>query len=125
HFFRGAVFVAPSAVLAVPIAPGPFPAPPARAKAPERLGGEGGGRPPRSQQSGTSFDDTSATSTRAVTVASWLGVAAMAGTCIPLARGFQSHASQAADARQLGIALAAFAAGLGGYGLSANLSRVA
>jgi putative peptidoglycan lipid II flippase len=48
----------------------------------------------------------------------------MAGTCIPLARVFQSHVSQSADARQLAIALAAFAPGLVGYGLSANLSRV-
>jgi len=71
-----------------------------------------------------SFDDTTATSTRAVTVASWLGVAGMAGTCVPLARVFQSHVSQAADARQLAIALAAFAPGLVGYGLTANLSRV-
>jgi putative peptidoglycan lipid II flippase len=37
---------------------------------------------------------------------------------------FQSHVSQAADARQLAIALAAFAPGLVGYGLMANLSRV-
>src|ERR1700729_3104329 len=47
-----------------------------------------------------SFDATSATSTRAIMVASWLGVAGMAGTCIPLARGFQSHVGQAAGARQ-------------------------
>jgi putative peptidoglycan lipid II flippase len=59
-----------------------------------------------------------------VTVASWLGVAGMAGTCVPLARVFQSHVGQAADARQLAIALAAFAPGLVGYGLTANLSRV-
>jgi putative peptidoglycan lipid II flippase len=48
----------------------------------------------------------------------------MAGACVPLARVFQSHAGQAADARQLAIALAAFAPGLVGYGLTANLSRV-
>ena len=48
----------------------------------------------------------------------------MVGTCVPLARVFQSHVSQAADARQLAIALAAFAPGLVGYGLTANLSRV-
>ena len=65
---------------------------------------------PGTGRSGTgSFDATSATSTRAVMVASWLGVAGMAGTCVPLARVFQSHVSQAADARQLAIALAAFA----------------
>jgi putative peptidoglycan lipid II flippase len=103
YSFAWAVFFVPYAVLAVPIATSAFPELSART---------------------ASFDDTSATSTRAVTVASWLGVAGMAGTCVPLARVFQSHVSQAADARQLAIALAAFAPGLVGYGLTANLSRV-
>jgi putative peptidoglycan lipid II flippase len=103
YSFAWAVFFVPYAVLAVPIATSAFPELSARS---ER------------------FDATSATSTRAVMVASWLGVAGMAGTCIPLARVFQSHAGQAADARQLAIALAAFAPGLVGYGLMANLSRV-
>ena len=103
YSFAWAVFFVPYAVLAVPIATSAFPELSARAD---------------------SFDATSATSTRAVTVASWLGVAGMAGTCVPLARVFQSHVSQAADARQLAIALAAFAPGLVGYGLTANLSRV-
>jgi putative peptidoglycan lipid II flippase len=103
YSFAWAVFFVPYAVLAVPIATSAFP----------------------ELSAGTdTFDATSATSTRAVTVASWLGVAGMAGTCIPLARVFQSHVSQAADARQLAIALAAFAPGLVGYGLTANLSRV-
>jgi putative peptidoglycan lipid II flippase len=108
YSFAWAVFFVPYAVLAVPIATSAFPELSARAVSP----------------STGSFDATSATSTRAVTVASWLGVAGMAGTCVPLARVFQSHASQAADARQLAIALAAFAPGLVGYGLMANLSRV-
>jgi putative peptidoglycan lipid II flippase len=103
YSFAWAVFFVPYAVLAVPIATSAFPELSARSE---------------------SFDATSATSTRAVMVASWLGVAGMAGTCIPLARVFQSHVSQAADARQLAIALAAFAPGLVGYGLTANLSRV-
>ena len=103
YSFAWAVFFVPYAVLAVPIATSAFPELSART---------------------ASFDATSATSTRAVTVASWLGVAGMAGTCVPLARVFQSHVSQAADARQLAIALAAFAPGLVGYGLTANLSRV-
>jgi putative peptidoglycan lipid II flippase len=103
YSFAWAVFFVPYAVLAVPIATSVFP--------------ELSSRDDR-------FDATSATSTRAVTVASWLGVAGMAGTCIPLARVFQSHAGQAADARQLAIALAAFAPGLVGYGLTGNLSRV-
>jgi putative peptidoglycan lipid II flippase len=103
YSFAWAVFFVPYAVLAVPIATSAFPELSARA--------------------GT-FDATTAASTRAVTVASWLGVAAMAGTCVPLARVFQSHVGQAADARQLAIALAAFAPGLVGYGLTASLSRV-
>jgi putative peptidoglycan lipid II flippase len=103
YSFAWAVFFVPYAVLAVPIATSAFPELSAHTD---------------------SFDATSATSTRAVTVASWLGVAGMAGTCVPLARVFQSHVSQAADARQLAIALAAFAPGLVGYGLTANLSRV-
>jgi len=103
YSFAWAVFFVPYAVLAVPIATSAFPELSARTD---------------------TFNGTTAASTRAVTVASWLGVAAMAGTCIPLARVFQSHVSQAADARQLAVALAAFAPGLVGYGLTANLSRV-
>ena len=103
YSFAWAVFFVPYAVLAVPIATSAFP--------------ELSARPDR-------FDATTAMSTRAVIVASWLGVAGMAGTCIPMARVFQSHPGQAADARQLAIALAAFAPGLLGYGLIANLSRV-
>jgi len=103
YSFAWAVFFVPYAVLAVPIATSAF---------------------PELAAHDDRFDATSATSTRAVTVASWLGVAGMAGTCIPLARVFQSHVGQAADARQLAIALAAFAPGLVGYGLTANLSRV-
>jgi putative peptidoglycan lipid II flippase len=99
YSYAWAVFFVPYAVLAVPIATSAFPELAARSD---------------------TFDATSATSTRAVTVASWLGVAGMAGTCVPLARVFQSHV----DARQLAIALAAFAPGLVGYGLTANLSRV-
>jgi putative peptidoglycan lipid II flippase len=101
--FAWAVFFVPYAVLAVPIATSAFP--------------ELSARPDR-------FNATSAAATRAVTVASWLGAAGMAGTCIPLARVFQSHADQAAGARQLAIALAAFAPALAGYGLAAHLSRV-
>ena len=103
YSFAWAVFFVPYAVLAVPIATSAFPELSARTD---------------------TFNGTTAASTRAVTVASWLGVAGMAGTCVPLARVFQSHISQAADARQLAIALAAFAPGLVGYGLTANLSRV-
>ena len=55
-------------------------------------------------------------------VASWLGVAILIGARAPLARVFESH--NAAAAAVLSLALAAFAPGLVGYGLSANLSRV-
>jgi putative peptidoglycan lipid II flippase len=103
YSFAWAVFFVPYAVLAVPIATSAFPELSAR---------------------GDGFDATTATSTRAVTVASWLGAAWMAGACIPLARVFLSHPGQAAQARQLAIALAAFAPALIGYGLAANLSRV-
>ncbi|HXC84944.1 MAG TPA: lipid II flippase MurJ [Trebonia sp.] len=68
------------------------------------------------------FDATAAVSTRAVLVASWLGVAALVGARVPLARVFESHHAGAASA--LALALAAFAPGLIGYGVSANLSRV-
>src|SRR6202034_3401562 len=94
YSFAWAVFFVPYAVLAVPIATSAFP--------------ELSARDDR-------FDVTAATSTRAVVVASWLAVPGMAGTCIPLARVFQSHVAQGADARQLAIALAAFAPGLVGY----------
>ena len=70
YSFAWAVFFVPYAVLAVPIATSAFPELSARSE---------------------SFDATSAASTRAVMVASWLGVAGMVGTCIPLARVFQSH----------------------------------
>src|SRR5271155_1819676 len=103
YSFAWAVFFVPYAVLAVPIATSAFPELSARAD---------------------TFDATTAASTRAVTVASWLGGAGMAGACLPLARVFQSHVGQAADARMLAIALATFAPGLVGYGLTANLSRV-
>src|SRR5271156_3238845 len=103
YSFAWAVFFVPYAVLAVPIATSAFPELSARAD---------------------TFDATTATSTRAVTMASWLGVAGMAGACVPLARVFQSHIGQAADARMLAIALATFAPGLVGYGLTAGLSRV-
>ncbi|HWG01269.1 MAG TPA: lipid II flippase MurJ [Trebonia sp.] len=102
--FAWAVFVVPYAVLAVPIATSAFPELSARASS---AGG---------------FDATSAGSTRAVLLASWLGAAALIGARVPLARIFESHSGPAAAV--LAMSLAAFAPGLVGYGLSANLSRV-
>jgi putative peptidoglycan lipid II flippase len=97
------VFFLPYAVLAVPIATSAFPE-----------------LSESAAQDHARFDEISATSARAVIVASSLGVAGMAGVCIPLARVFQTHT----DARQLAVAFALFAPGLVGYGLVANLSRV-
>jgi putative peptidoglycan lipid II flippase len=68
------------------------------------------------------FDETAAISTRAVMVASWLGAAVLVGARWPLARVFESHDVHGASV--LALALAAFAPGLVGYGISANLSRV-
>src|SRR5213079_2301295 len=70
---------------------------------------------------GTGFDQTAASSTRAVMLVSWLGAALLAGAAIPAARLFVSGPGQA---RQLAITFALFAPGLIGYGLSANASRV-
>jgi putative peptidoglycan lipid II flippase len=89
------------AVLAVPIAVSAFPV--------------------LSARDGAEFDETAAFSTRAVLLVSWLGVALLAGAAVPAARLFASHPAQA---RQLALALAAFAPGLVGYGLVACLSRV-
>ena len=68
------------------------------------------------------FGATSAAASRAVMLMSWLGAAVLAGACVPLARVFATH--DAAQAGQLAVALALFAPGVVGYGLTANLSRV-
>ena len=107
--FAWAVFVVPYAVLAVPIATSAFPELSARDPGP--AGAAGGG-----------FDLTAAASTRAVLIASWLGAAVLVGARQPIARVFESQS--AANASMLALALAAFAPGLIGFGLSANLSRV-
>jgi peptidoglycan biosynthesis protein MviN/MurJ (putative lipid II flippase) len=112
--FAWAVFMVPFAVLAVPIATSAFPALSAGADA--RLDATVGAGV------NTGFDETAAISTRAVMVASWLGTAVLVGARWPLARVFESHDVPAASV--LALALAAFAPGLVGYGISANLSRV-
>jgi peptidoglycan biosynthesis protein MviN/MurJ (putative lipid II flippase) len=116
--FAWAVFMVPFAVLAVPIATSAFPALSAGADPGEdaRLDAAAGGAVVGN------FDETAAISTRAVLVASWLGAAVLVGARWPLARVFESHDVRGASA--LALALAAFAPGLVGYGLSANLSRV-
>ena len=108
--FAWAVFMVPFAVLAVPIATSAFPALSAGAEPRQDAAAVGG------------FDETAAISTRAVIVASWLGAAVLVGARWPVARVFESHDAVAASV--LALALAAFAPGLVGYGISANLSRV-
>ena len=68
------------------------------------------------------FDAAAAASTRAAVLVSWLGAGLLAGACVPAARLFVTH--DPAGARELAWALAAFAVGLTGFGLAANLSRV-
>jgi putative peptidoglycan lipid II flippase len=94
------MFFLPYAVLAVPIATSVFPL--------------------LSARTGASFDDTAASSTRAVMQVSWLGAALLAGAAVPASRLFAGHSA----ASQLALTFAAFAPGLVGYGLTANLSRV-
>jgi putative peptidoglycan lipid II flippase len=108
--FAWAVFVVPYAVLAVPIATSAFP----------ELSMHGA--PDAEGVPADRFDLTAAASTRAVIVASWLGTAVLIGARNPIARVFESWSPGAAAV--LALALAAFAPGLVGYGLSANLSRV-
>jgi putative peptidoglycan lipid II flippase len=95
------VFGVPYAVLAVPIAVSAFPA--------------------LSAGDGARLDAMSAATTRAVLLVSWLGAALLAGAAVPAAHLFARHPVQA---RELALALAAFAPGLVGYGLIACLSRV-
>jgi putative peptidoglycan lipid II flippase len=141
--FAWAVFLVPFAVLAVPIATSAFPELSARsghaepglatgadiaeispsghpADAPHPLAGGPPSRLPAAADA--EFDATAAASTRAVLVASWLGVAALVGARVPLSRVFESHSAAAASV--LAFSFATFAPGLVGYGLSANLSRV-
>ncbi len=114
--FAWAVFVVPYAVLAVPIATSAFPELSTHtADTGTDNAGRGGGR-------GAGFDLTAAASTRAVMVASWLGAAVLVGARHPIARVFEPR--YPATASVLALALAAFAPGLIGYGLSVNLSRV-
>lgn len=108
--FAWAVFMVPYAVLVVPIATSAFP----------ELSAHGAANAPA--VSAAEFDLTAAASTRAVMVASWLGAAVLIGAREPIARVFESQSAAAASV--LALALAAFAPGLIGYGLSANLSRV-
>jgi putative peptidoglycan lipid II flippase len=116
--FAWAVFVVPYAVLAVPIATSAFPELSARSASPASAA------PSAPVASDSGFAATSAASTRAVLLVSWVGAAVLIGARLPLARVFEDDASSASAAAVLAASLAAFAPGLIGYGLSANLSRV-
>ena len=96
------VFVSFYAVLAIPVAISAFPV--------------------LSARQGAAFDEAAASSTRATALTSWLGAALLAAVALPLARAFPYlHHSVSG---QFALALAAFAPGLVGYGLTACLSRV-
>ncbi|MGI9008790.1 MAG: murein biosynthesis integral membrane protein MurJ [Streptosporangiaceae bacterium] len=95
-------FVAVYAVLALPLAISAFPV--------------------LSARQGDAFDAAASASTRATAIASWFGAALLAGVALPVARAFPSLGHAAAG--QFALALAAFAPGLVGYGLTACLSRV-
>jgi len=117
--FAWAVFVVPYAVLAIPIATSAFP------ELSTHDADDGGGTRSVATGGDRGFDLTAAASTRAVTVASWLGAAVLIGAREPIARVFEPQTAHSATAASvLALALAAFAPGLVGYGLSANLSRV-
>jgi putative peptidoglycan lipid II flippase len=118
------VFFVPYAVLAVPIATSAFPVLSASAAGQPRKAAAGDDT---KGSAGAGFDGAVASSTRAAMLASWLGAALLIGACIPAARVFISHnntVSDRAQAPQLAWALAAFALGVVGFGLAANLSRV-
>ncbi|MGE5290703.1 MAG: murein biosynthesis integral membrane protein MurJ [Micromonosporaceae bacterium] len=111
------MFFLPYAVLAVPVATSAFPllsahAAQARPAAAEPAAEEG--------SAGERFDAVAATSTRAAVLVSFLGAAVLAGAAAPAARVFVKPVS----AHELALAFAAFAPGLIGFGIVANLSRV-
>ena len=129
------MFFLPYAVLAVPVATTAFPLLSAHAAASSATLAGGAGTavptepdaaPPDRVMSalptGTpgQFDVVAATSTRAAVLVSFLGAALLAGAAAPAARVFVHPAS----ARDLTLVFVAFAPGLIGYGLVANLSRV-
>jgi peptidoglycan biosynthesis protein MviN/MurJ (putative lipid II flippase) len=95
------VFVSVYAVLAIPFAISAFPVLAAR--------------------QGAEFDDAAASATRSTALASWLGAGLLAAVAGPMAHAFPGMQGAV---RQFALALAVFAPGLVGYGLTACLSRV-
>ena len=135
------MFFLPYAVLAVPVATSAFPLLSAHAAATDATLAElpapsappvppaddgGAAAPaagPHSQAAAQRFDAVAATSTRAAVLVSFLGAAVLAGTAAPAARVFVPVADTV-SARELALTFVAFAPGLVGFGLAANLSRV-
>jgi putative peptidoglycan lipid II flippase len=77
--------------------------------------------PVLSSREGQAFDRTSAGSTRAVLLMSWLGTAVMAAIAIPAGHILAKQPDQVS---QLILAFALFAPGIAGVALITNLSRV-
>jgi putative peptidoglycan lipid II flippase len=99
--YAGQVFNSVSAVLALSIVLSAFPV--------------------LSAREGQEFDRTSAGSTRAVLLMSWLGAAAMAAIAVPAAHVLAKQPDQVPELIQ---AFALFAPGMAGTAVIANLSRV-
>jgi putative peptidoglycan lipid II flippase len=76
--------------------------------------------PVLSAREGQVFERTCAGSTRAVMLASWLGVALIAAVAVPAARVLAGTAGQVSE---LALGFAFFAPGLVGMGVIANLAR--
>ena len=77
--------------------------------------------PVLSAREGRAFDQTSAGSTRAIMLMSWLGTAVMAAIAVPAAHVL---AKQADQVPQLTLAFALFAPAIAGTAVITNLSRV-
>jgi putative peptidoglycan lipid II flippase len=103
--YAWAVYLLPYAVLAVPIATSAFP------HLSERAGEH------------EAYAATAAGTTRAVLIASALGVGVLIAVAWPVARVFLGGDLSEAPPEQLAWALVAFAPGLVGYGLMAHLGR--
>jgi putative peptidoglycan lipid II flippase len=104
--FAWAVFLLPWAILAVPIATSAFPVLSGRA----------------AEGDTASFDRVTASTTRAIVLASWAGVAALSAVALPAAYFLDSGPDS--EPLVLARAIGAFAPGLVGYGLVAHLGRV-
>lgn len=108
YTYAWSLYLLPYAVLAVPLATSTFQRLSSLADAGDHAG----------------FAATTASTTRAVVLASALGAAALAGIAAPFARVFVSGTAGLADPTVLAAAMVAFAPGVVGYGLIAHLGRV-